>query len=118
MEHTVKTFFTFIDICKAYNSVPREGCLEKLGVPDEVVELTASFHTMAEVREWWGDEELVDEKNQNRRLKWLGYLARMQDHCLPKSVLFGWLDDEWYKAATASRDGWRTKCREGMEDKV
>ena len=24
-------------------------------------------------------------------------------------------DDEWYKAATALRDGWRTRCREGVE---
>ena len=46
---------------------------------------------MAEVRERWGDEELVDEKIQKRRLELLGHLARMQDHRLPKTVLFGWL---------------------------
>ena len=72
----------------------------------------------------------MDEKIQKRRLEWLGHLARMQDHRLPKSVLFGWLpqprpwsgprrrwrdvakkdfqqigikDDEWYRVATASR---------------
>ena len=45
--------------------------------------------TMAEVREWWGDEDL---KIQKRMLEWLGNLARMQDHRLPKSVLFGYLN--------------------------
>ena len=43
--------------------------------------------TMAEVREWWRDEQLVDEKIQKRRLEWLGYRARMQDHRFPNCVL-------------------------------
>ena len=46
-EHTAKTFFTFIDLRKAYDSVPCEAlwvALEKLGVPDEVAKLIASFH--------------------------------------------------------------------------
>ena len=46
-EHTTKTFFTFIDLRKAYDSVPREVlwvALKKLGVPDEVVKLIVSFH--------------------------------------------------------------------------
>ncbi len=36
-EHTAKSFFTFIDLKKAYDSVPREALwmtLKKLGVPD------------------------------------------------------------------------------------
>ena len=39
-EHTAKSFFTFIDLKKAYDSVPREAmwlALKKLGVPDETV---------------------------------------------------------------------------------
>jgi len=44
---------------------------------------------MAGVRERWGDEELVDEKIQKRRLEWLGHFAHMQDHRIPKSVLLG-----------------------------
>ena len=43
---------------------------------------------MAEVRERWGDEELVDEKIQKKRLEWLGHLARMQDHRLPRVCCF------------------------------
>ncbi len=96
--------------------------------------------TMAEVRRRWGDEDLVSDKIQMKRLEWLGHLARMQDHRIPKSVLFGWLSqprprggprkrwkdvvkedlqqisvkDEWYKLATTSRDGWRSRCREGV----
>ena len=27
----------------------------------------------------------------SRRLRWLGHLARMCDHCLPRQMLFGWL---------------------------
>ncbi len=93
--------------------------------------------TMAEVRRRWGDEDLVSDKIQMKRLEWLGHLARMQDHRIPKSVLFGWLSqphprggprrrwkdvvmedlqqigvkDEWYKLATISRDGRRSRCR-------
>ena len=26
-----------------------------------------------------------------RRLRWLGHLARMDDHRLPENILFGWL---------------------------
>ena len=26
-----------------------------------------------------------------RRLHWLGHIARMNDNCLPKQLLFGWL---------------------------
>ena len=46
-EHKVKIFFVFIDLRKAYNSVPREAlwvALSKLGVPDTLIELIQSFH--------------------------------------------------------------------------
>ena len=46
-EHTAKSFFTFIDLKKAYDSVPREAlwiALQKLGVPTETVQLIRSFH--------------------------------------------------------------------------
>ena len=47
--------------------------------------------TMAELRRRWGDEDTTVDKVQKRRLEWLGHLAiaRMEDHRLPKSVLFG-----------------------------
>jgi len=46
-EHKAKIFFVFIDLRKAYNSVPREAlwvALRKLGVPDTLIELIRSFH--------------------------------------------------------------------------
>ena len=46
---------------------------------------------MKELRRRWGNEELPAEKVMKRRLEWLGHIARMPDHRLPKSKLFGWL---------------------------
>ena len=46
-EHKSKAFFTFIDLKKAYDSVPREAmwmAIAKLGVPGETVQLIKSFH--------------------------------------------------------------------------
>ena len=42
--------------------------------------------TMTEVRRRWGDEETVGEKIQKRRMEWLGHLARMPNHRLPKAA--------------------------------
>ncbi len=98
---------------------------------------------MAEVRRRWGDEERAVEKVKKRRLEWLGHLARMREHRIPKAILFSWLpqprprcgsrkrwrnqirkdlqsisveEKEWYAEATRSRAGWRTLCRMGMEE--
>ena len=98
--------------------------------------------TMQEVRRRWGDEELVAEKVRKRRLEWLGHVARMPNHRLPKTMLFGWLpqprprcgprkrwrdvvrndlkevgleEDEWYREATRSRAGWRAMYQDGLE---
>ena len=46
-EHRSKSFLVFIDLKKAYDSVPRVAlwqALGKLGVPDNLVELIRSFH--------------------------------------------------------------------------
>ena len=50
LEHTDKSFLTFIYLKKAYDSVPKEAMwleLEKLDVPDEIVRLSILF-----VRAW------------------------------------------------------------------
>ncbi len=80
----------------------------------------------------------VGEMVQRRRLGWLGHVARMPDHRILKSMLFGWLsqprpprrwrdviwrdlkelrirEDEWYEEAE-SRLGWRAMCRLGIEE--
>ena len=46
---------------------------------------------MAEVRKRWGDDETVAEKVRRKSLEWLGHLARLPDHRVPKSMLFSWL---------------------------
>lgn len=46
-EHKEKLFITFVDLKKAYDSVPKEAMwkvLRKLGVPDVMVSLIKSFH--------------------------------------------------------------------------
>lgn len=46
-EHKAKSFLVFIDLRKAYDSIPREAlwmALQKLGVPNSVIELIHSFH--------------------------------------------------------------------------
>ena len=46
-EHRAKSFLTFIDLRKAYDSVPRDAmwkALGKLGVPDQTIQLIRSFH--------------------------------------------------------------------------
>ena len=84
------------------------------------------------MRDLWGDQETMDTKIAKRRLEWLGHVARMPDHRMPKMSLFGWLpqtrplggpwkkwrdvirrdlqaicipEEEWYKT-TLSRERW------------
>ncbi len=96
--------------------------------------------TMSEVRRRWGDEETAAEKVRKRRFEWLGHVARMPDHRIPKATLFGWLPRarpqcgprrRWRDVirkdlkdigveesgeAWRSRAGWREMCRLGMEN--
>ena len=47
LEHRSKVFLTFVDLRKAYDSVPREAlwmALSKLGVSDKTTSLIQSFH--------------------------------------------------------------------------
>ena len=98
--------------------------------------------TSTDIRRRWGDPETAATKVTKRRLEWLGHVARMPDHRTPKVSLFSWLpqprprggprrrwrdmirkdlkeikvpEDEWYEAATTSRQRWRATYSEGLE---
>ena len=47
--------------------------------------------TSAEVRRRWGDLKTISTRVKQRRLEWLGHLARMPNHKIPKISLFSWL---------------------------
>lgn len=52
-EHRSEVFLLFIDLKKAYDSVPREAmwsALGKLGVPDQVIDIIRSFHQHMQVQ--------------------------------------------------------------------
>ena len=43
IEHNTKLFLLFVDLCKAYDSVPRAAlwcALQKYGVPDVMIDVT------------------------------------------------------------------------------
>ena len=47
IEHHSKQFLIFIDLTKAYDSVPREAlwcALQKLGVPKSIIDIIQSLH--------------------------------------------------------------------------
>ena len=46
---------------------------------------------MAEVRRRWGEDKTVAEMVMQQKLEWLGHVACMPDHRIPKSILFGWM---------------------------
>ena len=63
VEHHTKQLFVFVDLCKAYDSVPREAMwmvLRKLGVPDVPLEIVMSFHSNMQARVRV-DGELLEE---------------------------------------------------------
>ena len=71
-EHTAKSFFTFIDLKKAYDSVSREALwivLQKLGVPTETVQMICSFHQnmKAKIRLDGSLLEQIDVQNSLRQ---------------------------------------------------
>ena len=91
----------------------------------------------------FGMEETMAEILMKHRLRWLGHLARMESHRMPKQLLFGelqkkrpshgtkrrWRDvaaadiksvnagAEWYDLAQ-DRNAWAAVCREGIASSV
>ena len=61
--------------------------------------------TNHQLRVRWGDPDTIRTKVERRRLEWLGHVARMEDHRLPKQVLFGTLPSR--RPAHGPRRRWK-----------
>ena len=58
-------------------------------------------------------EKSLEDLIVERRLRWLGHVARMEDHRLPKKVLFGWLPQQCPAHGTKMR--WRDHVRKDLK---
>ena len=68
IEHRTKQFFLFIDLKKAYDSVPRTAmwyALEKLGIPDCIIDIIRSFHEGMKAQIRVGGETLEEISVEN-----------------------------------------------------
>ena len=54
----------------------------------------ANHITMKDMRGRWGNDETALIMVAGKRLQWLGYIARMPDHRIPKAFFFRWLS-QW-----------------------
>ena len=61
----------------------------------------------------FGMEESLEDVITARRLRWLGHLARMEDHRLPKKILFAWLPQ--HRPAHGTKMRWRDRVRKDMK---
>ena len=61
----------------------------------------------------FGMEESLEDLIVVRRLRWLGHVARMENHRLPKKVLFGWLP-QWCPAH-GTKMRWRDRVRKDLK---
>ena len=61
----------------------------------------------------FGMKESLEDLIVARRLRWLGHVARMEDHRIPKKILFGWLPQCHPAHGTKMR--WRDHVRKDMK---
>ena len=73
----------------------------------------AGHITALETRQRWGDLETATDKVRKRRLEWLGNLARLPDHRIPKMALFGWLPQLCPQGGPRKR--WRDTIRRNLK---
>ena len=57
-------------------------------------------------------EQSLEDMIVLRRLRWLGHLARMDDHRLPKKILFGWLSKR--RPAHGTKIRWRDQVKSDL----
>ncbi len=58
--------------------------------------------------------EVEEEMRRRRRLEWLGHVASMPDHRIPKSMLFGWLSHP--RPQGGPRRRWRDVVRKDFKE--
>ena len=69
--------------------------------------------TSQTIRERWGDTETVADKIRKRRLEWLGHIARMPEHRIPKLAFFGWLPHP--RPPGGPRKRWKDQIRADLK---
>ena len=70
-EHNLETYVSFVDLVKAFDSVPRAALfkvLRRYGLPDQFINLVIRLHADAAVNFKLGEEE-VEVKNKRRETK-------------------------------------------------
>ena len=71
IEHATKSYIIFVDLRKAYDSVPHEALwvvLQRLGVPDILIDIVKSFHEEMEAKIRL-DQELLEQIEVNNGLR-------------------------------------------------
>ena len=66
------------------------------------------------VRQWFGMPTSLEVTIACRKLQWLGHVACMEDSCLPKQFLLGWLSHPHPAHGVKLR--WRDKVRRDLKD--
>ena len=70
--------------------------------------------TSAQVRNKFGVDEILEDVVTAKRLHWLGHVARMNDDCLAKQILFGWLPLK--RPAHGVKMRWRDRVRKDLKN--
>ena len=93
LEHNDSLLVLFVDLKKAYDSVPRSEvyhnrCVRTiLGVTR--YKQWSDRITTRQLSAEFGMERTIKDILRSNRLRWLGHLACMEDNRMPKQLLFG-----------------------------
>ena len=71
--------------------------------------------TSAEVRSRFGVEEVLDNVVVAKRWSWAGHVDCMDDCCLPKRLLFGWLPHLPWRPTHGTKLRWRGRVRKDQK---
>jgi hypothetical protein len=85
-EHGLGTCAVFIDLVKAFDSVPRDGLsvgLDKFGIPPKMKRLIMKFHSDLVVKVLVGEDDVCFETSTgvNRDIQWLQFFCIIFSGC-------------------------------------